>query len=119
MADDYRSSNQRNNRRPRHRNRSGGSGGGESSRGNRQRPLLSTATHAAGFSFLGLVLTANADPIYRAYIMVALSAFVLSVVISYVAQRVGKSWAEKLSDLFFVAGLVIWLYIGAISAGLL
>jgi hypothetical protein len=119
MADDYRSSNQRNNRRPRHRNRGSGSRGGDSSRGNRQRPLLSTATQAAGFSFLGLVLTTSQDAVFKAYIMVALSAFVLSALISYVAQRVSKPWAEKLSDVFFVAGLAIWIYIAALSAGLI
>lgn len=117
MSDDYRVSNQRN-RRPRGRGRTPGRSG-ESFRGSRQRPLLSTASHAAGFSFLALVLTSNTDPAYRAYILIAVMIFITSTLVSYVAQRIGNPWVEKLSDLFFVAGLATWVYVGALSAGLL
>lgn len=93
--------------------------------GRNQRPLLTSSINGAGFSLVALAIVfANKTDVASAAVLLeilgsAVIAFGVSALISYVAQRIRPRWVEMLSDLFFIAGACLVIYVGAVLSGLL
>lgn len=127
MADDgrrnqnnNRNQNRHHNRNNQRRNRGGGNRGGGGRRDRKQRPLLTSATNACGLTLIALismVATNKGLEILEIYLGVAVLAFGIAVLASYIAQRVKPNWVEKISDLFFIIGLILIVYVGTDYGG--
>ncbi|MDB5037182.1 MAG: hypothetical protein JWQ35_710 [Bacteriovoracaceae bacterium] len=116
---DYRSdrNDRSDNRYPQNRNRSnrfrhGQHGGGFQGRGRLQRPLLTSSINGAGLTLIALVaVKTHPDTSYLAsYLSLAVIAFGMSALVSYVAQRIKPKIIEIISDVFFLAGAIIIIY---------
>lgn len=101
------------------------SGGGHNQHGGRggrsQRPLLTSAINAAGMSLVALVfLFQNFKEQFHNVQLLGWTVllFGLSSVISYVAQRVRPTFVEKLSDLCFLAGVVVLVCVAINLSGI-
>ncbi len=94
--------------------RDSGSGPSHGGRGRPQRPLLTSSINGAGLSLVALVLMMRdaADPLVSERLALAVVAFGLSALISYVAQRVKPLIVELISDLFFLVGGALIVYVG-------
>lgn len=97
-------------------NRSQGRGG--RGRSSQKRPLLTTATNAAGLGLVAIFSLAGADAMMAQILGIAVGCFCLSALISYVAQRVKAGLVEKVSDLFFLIGIVLFAYVAITWTGL-
>ena len=108
----------RNNRGNRDRggNNRGFRHGGHNRGGGRiQRPLLTSSLNGAGLCLVALAVLFKGTTISTesVYLGLATSAFTLSALISYFAQRLSSmKWIEKISDLFFFIGTVLVLIVG-------
>ena len=104
----YRSQNHRQHSRFR-----GGSSHGGGNRPRQQRPLLTSSINGAGLALIALaVLGKTADPSVYQRLALAVVCFAASALISYIAQRVKPLIVELVSDLFFLVGAGIILYVG-------
>lgn len=99
------------------RNYRGGRGGNFRGKGH-QRPLLTSATVAAGASLIAMCFLVATNPWATQLLALATLSFSLSSFVSYVAQRVKHGFVEKLSDLFFILGLGLWVFMATQIGGL-
>lgn len=107
------------NRNRHNRFRHGRPGGGhQAQRGRPQRPLLTSALNGMGFCLIALTLM-NKETHAQAYgiLGVSLVLFGLSALVSYVAQRSRPFWIERISDLLFLAGLILVIWVGGTLSG--
>lgn len=101
--------------RPGGPNRAGG-------RHKQRRPLLTSAINAAGLSLVALLAINPEDLIeVSLYNLLAMcvTVFSISSFVSYFAQRMKQNWVEKISDVFFLIGALLFIWIGLISSGFL
>lgn len=105
--------NDRNNMDFRHnrmRNRSRFGGRGPMMGRRPQRPLLTSAINAAGLSLVAFMLVDSVQkPEIHRLLAYAVLFFSCSSFVSYFAQRTWKRWVEKISDVFFLGGILIVL----------
>jgi|GEM_PF-4653886 len=115
MVDDNRNYNRHNNR-----NRGGGYRHGRGGRSGRpQRPLLSSAINGGGLCLVALVVMGQSMLTMKSYLGYAVICFGLSAIVSYFAQRnSNKKWIEKLSDLFFLVGVILVIVVGGTLSGI-
>lgn len=122
MNDDKRHQGSHQNRRhrgssPHRRHRPHGSQSG----GSRQRPLLTSAITAAGLSLVALCVSVPFESDFQgAQLLLAgcLIAFTLSAFVSYFAQRFSDvKVVEKVSDVFFLTGAVLFVILGLVLGG--
>jgi len=97
----------------------GGHGGGGRGRG--QRPLLTSATNGALLGLVALMLmsVSQMNAQVQGLVGVMIIGFVISAIVSYVAQRVSMKWVEKVSDAFFLISLVLVLVVACQVSGVL
>jgi hypothetical protein len=89
-------------------------------RGRTQRPLLTSAINGAGLCLVALVVLGRAEHSQLNQLLgAAVTAFGISAFVSYIAQRIKFSWVEKISDLFFIIGTVVVIWVGAHLGGIL
>lgn len=106
--------------RNRHRGRHDGGRHHGQGRGRAQRPLLTSATNAAGLALVAMVLmNKDANPRMAELLGLTVILFGTSAFVSYIAQRLKPAWIEKISDLLFIVGLAIFVWMGAVTAGFL
>jgi hypothetical protein len=93
--------------------------GGKSGRS--QRPLLTSSINAAGLCLVALVVSLGFESSFLGslgqILAWAVIAFSISALISYFAQRSSKKWVEKSSDLFFLVGVLLIIYVAWLLAG--
>jgi len=112
------------NNRPRGGNRFNNrhSGGGHhGGRGGRsQRPLLTSSINAAGMSLVALAfLLSTKEHFHNVQLLGwAVVLFGLSAFVYYIAQRVKPSFVEKLSDLCFLGGVVVVVWVAISLSGI-
>jgi len=108
--------------RNRHNNRSMRHNNHHQGRPRSQRPLLTSAINAGGLSLIGMILSVgNTNPVVANvshYLGWATILFCLSSLISYFAQRLRPAFVEKLSDVLFLAGLLIVVAVTSTVSGI-
>lgn len=90
-------------------------------RGRPQRPLLTSSINAAGLSLVALTVLAPMKDTQMAsikYLGWAVVFFGISSFVSYIAQRVKPAFVEKLSDILFLAGVVLLVWVAGSLSGL-
>src|SRR5690606_23580483 len=98
---------------PRHHHR-GGSGG----RSRSQRPLLTSAINACGLTLVALMLVDQvAQPQVFGALAVAVLLYSLSALVSYVAQRISVAFVELASDLLFIVGTMMIIFVALTKLG--
>jgi hypothetical protein len=109
----------------RNRNRHSRHGGQNNHSGGRhraQRPLLTSAINAAGLSLVALVF-ASLHMMDRPSVVqslgLAVVLFGLSSFVSYFAQRLKPAIIEKISDVLFLIGVLVILWVSIDLSGLL
>ena len=103
-----------------HHNRGARRSGGGDNRGRGQRPLLTSATTAAGLCLVAMMIANPATMLeLQNSLGGATMAFTASAGVSYFAQRSRKKWVEKTSDLFFMIGLLLIFYVSLLKMGVL
>ncbi len=98
--------------------RSNRPGHGGPGRSRSQRPLLTSAINGAGLCLIALVLVnKETQAAVHCLLSTAVILFSFSSLISYIAQRVGANWVEKISDLFFIGGAALMIWVAASLGG--
>ena len=112
---DYRNDHRNNHNHNRNRNRfrHGNPQGGHHGKGRVQRPLLTSAINGAGLVLVALVLVKKTPElsIWSSTLGLSAAAFGLSSLVSYIAQRLRPRIVELVSDLLFLVGAGLVVYV--------